>query len=114
MKDDGKKKKVKKSKPKSKKKVLGESYPVWPQQLIGNAYFFRTVTYHLVGRVVGVFNEKFLILEDATWVAESGRFADCIKSGDINEAEPVGQAFVNLDSCTDFFPWQHSLDIGQK
>lgn len=28
--------------------------------------------------------------------------------------EPVGQAFVNLESVTDMFPWKHALPKEQK
>jgi len=81
--------------------------------LVGEKWFFRTVTYHLVGRVkkrIGNFYE----LEDASWVADSGRFMNAIKDGELNEVEPVGRALINLDSVTDAFPWVHPLPIKQK
>ena len=81
--------------------------------MIGGKFFFRTVTYHLVGKVekrVG----NFLHLKNASWVADSGRFMNAIKEGELNEVEPVGDAFVNLDTVTDFFPWNHSLPTEQK
>ena len=53
-------------------------------------------------------------LENASWVADSGRFMQAIKNGKLNEYEEVGECFVNLDSVTDFFPWKHSLPKGQK
>src|SRR4030042_2859397 len=78
------------------------------KDMIGKSFFFRTVTYHLVGRVTSVFG-KFLQLESASWVADSGRFMTAIKTGALDEVEPVGIAFVNLDAVTDFFPWKHDL-----
>lgn len=81
--------------------------------LIGKKFFFRTVTYHLVGKVEARFG-KFLQLKDASWVASSGRFMNAIKDGTLSEVEPVGTAWVNLDSVTDFFPWNHSLSLVQK
>jgi hypothetical protein len=81
--------------------------------MIGNSYFFRTVTYHLVGKVEKQIG-KFLQLKDASWVADSGRFMNAIKDGTLSEVEPVGIAFVNLDSVTDFFPWKHKLPVEQK
>ena len=83
------------------------------EDMIGKKFFFRTVTYHLVGEVTGVFN-KFLQLKDASWVADSGRFMQAIKNGELAEVEPVGEAFVNLDSITDFFPWKHDVPKNQK
>ena len=81
--------------------------------LIGGKFFFRTVTYHLVGRVKKRIG-KFLLLEQASWVADSGRFMNAIKDGSLDEVEPVGVAYVNTDSFVDFFPWKHSLPTEQK
>lgn len=75
---------------------------------IGKAYFFRTVTYHLVGEVVRQ-EGNFIELKDASWVADSGRFSDAIKKGTLDEVEPVGTAYINMDSVTDAFPWEHPL-----
>lgn len=76
--------------------------------------FIRTVTYHSVGRVKRIFAEEFLELEDASWVADSGRFMNAIKEGILDEVEPVGQVYVNIKSIIDFFPWNHELPKEQK
>ena len=81
--------------------------------LVGHSFFFRTVTYHLIGKVVKRIG-MFLQLENASWVADSGRFMNTIKEGKLNEVEPVETAFVNLESVTDFFPWKHTLKQEQK
>lgn len=83
------------------------------EDLIGGKWFFRTVTYHLVGEVKKIVG-KFAYLKNASWIADSGRFMDAIKEGKLNEVEPVGDAYVNLDSVTDFFPWKHPLPRDQK
>ena len=80
---------------------------------VGKSYFFRTVTYHLVGEVVRQ-EGSFVELKDASWVADSGRFMNAIKKGTLDEVEPVGAAFVNMDSVTDYFPWVHPLPTEQK
>ena len=82
-------------------------------ELVGKKYFFRTVTYHLVGKVVERFG-SFVHLKDASWIADSGRFMNAIKEGAVKEVEPVGTAYVNLQSVTDFFPWKHPLPKEQK
>ncbi len=81
--------------------------------MIGSCFFFRTVTYHLVGRVEAIFGNH-LRLSDASWVADSGRFMNAIKDGTLNEVEPVGIAYINLSTVTDFFPWIHPLPKDQK
>jgi hypothetical protein len=80
---------------------------------VGQSYFIRTVTYHLTGRVT-VIVDGFLMLEDAAWIADSGRFMQAIVNGTLNEVEPVGKAIVNIASITDAFPWKHELPKTQK
>jgi len=80
---------------------------------IGKSYFFRTVTYHLVGKVTKKYG-NWLELVDASWVADSGRFTNAIKKGTLSEVEPVGIVYVNLDTVTDAFPWTHPLPDKQK
>ena len=81
--------------------------------MIGKAYFFRTVTYHLTGRIKK-FLGNMIILEDAAWIADSGRFMQAIKEGKLNEVEPVGDCLVNLSTVVDIFPWKHTLPKDQK
>ena len=81
--------------------------------MIGSCWFLRAVTYHLVGKVVGRMG-SFLKLTDASWVADSGRFMQAIKRGKLKEVEPVGIAFINMNTVTDFFPWKHALPKEQK
>jgi len=81
--------------------------------LVGQSWFFRTVSYHLVGKVEKRLG-NFLLLRNASWVADSGRFMQAIKDGTLNEVEPVGDALVNLDAVTDAFPWKHALPDKQK
>jgi hypothetical protein len=80
---------------------------------VGASYFIRTVTYHLVGKVTKIAG-GFLVLESASWIADSGRFMQAIKNGSLNEVEPVGDAIVNSAAITDAFPWKHELPTTQK
>ena len=83
------------------------------EDLVGGKFYFRTVTFHLTGEVKKIVG-RFAYLKKAAWIADSGRFMDAIKKGELNEVEPVGDAFVNLDTVTDFFPWVHRLPEEQK
>jgi hypothetical protein len=86
--------------------------------IIGRQWFIRTVTYHLVGKVVYRHDSgdghTFLQLVGAAWVASSGRFMNAIKDGTLDEVEPVGDALVNVAAITDMFPWNHPLPTKQK
>lgn len=83
------------------------------EDLIGHAYLFRTVTYHAVGKVVRIVG-RFAVLEQASWVADTGRFMNAIKDGMLAEVEPVGEQFLNLETVVDFFPWRHPCPTQQK
>lgn len=81
---------------------------------IGKSYFFRTATYHVLGRLKEI-NGKFLTLEDASWIADSGRFMEFIDDGKANEVEPVKTLmYVNSDSICDSYLWKHDLIRTQK
>ena len=56
--------------------------------ILGKNYFIRTVTMHLTGRLTFVGPQE-LVLEDAAWIADSGRFNEAIKNPDnCSEVEP--------------------------
>jgi len=81
--------------------------------LIGRKFFFRTVTYHCTGLVTARVG-SLLRLENAAWIADSGRFMDCIKNGTLNEVEPVGTMYLNMSTIVDMFEWKHKLPEEQK
>ena len=83
------------------------------EDFVGKKWFIRTVTYHTVGKITKLVG-KFAILENASWVADSGRFMQAIKDGILDEVEPVGNCIVNLDSVVDMFSWKHKLPKEQK
>jgi hypothetical protein len=76
--------------------------------LIGKKLFIRTVTYHLVGEVKDTLGD-LLVLTNASWVADSGRFGAALESGELDEVEYVGDAWVNMGAVADMFPWAHNL-----
>ena len=54
---------------------------------IGANYLIRTVTMIDTGRLVAVTPQE-LVLEDAAWIADSGRFSEAVKAAKFNEVEP--------------------------
>ncbi len=81
---------------------------------IGKSYLIRTVTHIDVGRVTAIIGD-FVELEDASWIADTGRYHDCLKTGVFNEVEPypAGTA-VNCTAIIDRAPWPHALPKEQK
>ena len=81
--------------------------------LINQTFLFRCVTYHQVGKVEKILG-NIIELSNASWVADSGIFGEALKKGTLKESEYVGQAFVNLNTVVDFFPWKHKLPSKSK
>jgi hypothetical protein len=92
-----------------------------PQQkpspfVVGEKYLFRTVTHIDVGEVVSVCGD-FLELKQASWIADTGRYYDCLKDGVFNEVEPYPanvKPYINSATLIDFATWPHDLPSEQK
>lgn len=82
---------------------------------IGKNMFIRTVTHHLTGRLVAVGPQE-LVLEDAAWIADDGRLADAMISGDFAEVEPYppGHHIVGRASIIDARTVPFALPRSQK
>lgn len=79
---------------------------------IGRVYLIRTVTMINAGKVVQVTGQE-IVLEEAAWIADTGRFADALKTGNFNEVEPWpdGQVIIGRGSVVDackITPFQRS------
>lgn len=84
--------------------------------LIGSCYFIRTVTYHYTGLLVSVTSDE-LVLDKAAWIADSGRFADAMKTGEFSEVEPYPDGClvrINRRAIVDCCDWKHGLPRTQK
>jgi hypothetical protein len=87
---------------------------------VGQAYHIRTVTDHWIGRVKSieplVGNSHYVVvLEEASWIPQTGRFADFI-AGRIEpeEVEPVGEMALTLDVAAVYIPWKNPIPTRQK
>lgn len=95
--------------------ALFSAQPQYHPFKIGANYFLRTVTHHLTGRLVSVGPHE-LVLEDAAWIADDGRFSDALVSGNFNEVEPFppGQVIVGRGSLIDAVEISSALPRSQK
>jgi len=81
---------------------------------VGRSVLVRTVTLYYTGRVALV-KASEVVLMDAAWIADTGRFATALKTGGLNEVEPfVGPVSINRDSIVDVTEWNHALPREQK
>jgi hypothetical protein len=80
----------------------------------GKNYFIRTVTMHNVGKLVTI-DDKEIHLTQASWIADSGRFHDALKSGQFDEIEPfVEDIIINRSAIIDATIFNHDLPKVQK
>jgi hypothetical protein len=89
-----------------------DSYCPYP---VGKNVFIRTVTMAHTGKLVKV-TEHELVLEDACWIADTGRFSDFLKTGNLNECEPFpeGKVIIGRGAIVDCCEWKHELPRVQK
>lgn len=82
----------------------------------GKKYFIRTVTNFHTGELVRE-EADCLILTKAAWIADTGRFADFLKTGKANEVEPFPvdmEVAVPKMAIVDACAWPHELPKDQK
>lgn len=82
---------------------------------VGESYLIRTVTHYYTGRLVEITDTE-LILLDAAWIADTGRFGTCLTtSGTLTEIEPYpGPVLVSRAALVDATVWPFELPRGQK
>lgn len=97
-----------------KEQVSAAEYSPVPFE-VGKKYLIRTVTMVDVGRVTKIIG-KFIVLEDASWIADTGRFNECLCKSDVfNEVEPFTHSlFINTQSIIDATPWPYALPTQPK
>lgn len=81
---------------------------------VGRAVLIRTVTHYYTGRIAQVKAHE-IVLRDAAWIADTGRFFDALSTGNLSEVEPfVGPVSINRDVLVDATEWKHPLPKTQK
>jgi hypothetical protein len=85
--------------------------PVWE---VGKQYLIRTVTHYLTGKLEA-FTKQELLLSDAAWIADTGRYYDALRDGKFNEVEPlIGNAIIGRGAIVDAVEWRHKLPKDQQ
>jgi hypothetical protein len=81
---------------------------------VGEKYLIRTVTFYYLGRLNSI-TDCDLVLENASWIPDTGRFSDCLVSGELNEIEPYpNTVIVNRGMISDCSVWKHTLPREKK
>ena len=85
---------------------------------IGEKYFIRTVTYHAIGKCVDIV-DGFVFLDEAMWVADSGRLSNALKEGMDKQSSAELEVFpstlrINISSIVDFTEYEPKIILLQK
>ena len=76
---------------------------------LGEAVLVRCVTHYYTGRIVALTAEA-IILDDACWIANTGRFNAALASGKLEEVEPFPDpVFMARGAVVDITKWRHAL-----
>ncbi len=80
----------------------------------GKHVIIRTVGEILTGRVVEVTPSEVL-LEDASWIADTGRWHDALRDGTLSEVEPyLDPVRVGRGAIVTWTLWRHPLPREQQ
>jgi len=81
---------------------------------VGSNILIRTVTMYQVGRIRSV-DADWIVLDDASWIADMGRFSTALESGELAEVERCPSWIaVARGSIVDVVPWTHDLPKKSK
>jgi hypothetical protein len=82
-----------------------------PMLKVGQKYLIRTVSNYFTGEVIYA-AMTHVVLKNAAWIPDTGRFHECFNTGVFREVEPYPQdaeVIVNLAAVVDATVWKHSL-----
>lgn len=82
------------------------SYP------LGSPVIVRTVTMIFVG-ILSEVTRADLVLTEASWIPETGRWNEMVARGDCKEIEPYqpGPVWINRAALVDFCLWPASVEL---
>ena len=80
---------------------------------VGQAVFIRTVTFYYTGRIIAL-GADFITLNQAAWIADTGRFHLAMRDGFDSQAEiepypPTLPVHVARGAIVDIAEWRHPL-----
>ena len=95
--------------PKTKPEEQKHPYPV------GKSVFVRTATSYFTGKLLAVYDQEILLGAPVAWIADTGRFADSLRTGEFSEVEPMlGNVVIGRGAIVDVSEWKHALPTTQK
>jgi hypothetical protein len=95
-------------------RTASPSVPSQSPLRVGNKVLIRSVTHYYTG-LVAFSDEHSILLDDAAWIADTGRYADALKTGGLGEVEPIiGPVLLGRGALIDCVDWRWPLPKAQK
>ncbi len=87
-------------------KAGGDKHPY----TIGSKVLIRTVTFYFTGKITAVYPSE-IVLTDAAWIADTGKFEKALSTGSLENVEPIPQdpCIVGRNAIIDCNVWKHEL-----
>ena len=98
---------------KEKKKVITKTSGFYQ---LGEPYMIRTVTMIYTGRLIKASSNE-LILTEASWIPDTGRWMSACRNGTFDEVEPYpedAEVIINREAVLDLFKIDFELPKEQK
>jgi len=93
--------------------LVGNGQKYFPYS-VGDKVFIRSVTLYYTGRISHL-KDDWITLENASWIADTGRFYDFLKYGKCSEYESFQKTVsIPVQSLIDITAWDHALFEGNK
>jgi hypothetical protein len=81
---------------------------------VGNTVLIRTVTVYHTGKIALLTKDE-IVLVDAAWIADTGRFNNALVNSTVSEAEPFpSPVSINRGSVIDVTTWRGELPRNVK
>ena len=83
--------------------------------MVNKTVFVRSFPFHYIGVLEAIYPRE-LVLSKVSWIADSGRWADALQNGELDEVEPYpdGPVIVPRGNICDVSLWLHQLPREQK
>lgn len=81
---------------------------------IGKKYLIRTATHYELGKLIKI-TDTDLVLGEASWIPDTGRFSQALKTGSLDEIEPfINPVIINRGGIIDATIWDNDLPKDAK
>lgn len=79
---------------------------------LGEVYFFRGLTFHHIGRVIGITDQEIVLDAGAVWVVVGADWKEMFQTGTVSEYAPMPgnvKGAITRVNVNDMWEWPHPI-----